>query len=333
MSNTWTAANVTQHRGRHHERGDDGGLPVPPGERPRSSARTTTGSTTTSSTSTAARTTSGGDGGLPQGRAQHPGRLGRHRPRRGADRSRTTSRRTSTPRPGPRLTTLAPLYLTATSALVDITKPPAETPPHIESATRSGREPASRPATATSRRPAVVAVVGHPPPEVGWRRRHAASWGRRWRGGLPPGGGGDGGLPPGGGGDGGLPPGGGGDGGIPPGGDGGVNTTTRRACFLGETLGHVLGSQPYRGNRASRQRSISPNTMSSEPMIAETSASMCPRLRSLGRRSGMAHTRSLCFPSSFTVLACGPFSPISSANATCVPSARRLYAPSSTLFR
>ena len=23
---------------------------------------------------------------------------------------------------------------------------------------------------------------------------------------------------------------------------------TRRACFLGETLGHVLGSQPYRGN-------------------------------------------------------------------------------------
>ena len=60
----------------------------------------------------------------------------------------------------------------------------------------------------------------------------------------------------------------------------------------------------------------------------------CARgLRSLGRRSGMAHTRSLCFPSSFTVLACGPFSPISSANATCVPTARRLYAPSSTLFR
>jgi len=51
---------------------------------------------------------------------------------------------------------------------------------------------------------------------------------------------------------------------------------TRRACFLGETLGHVLGSQLM---RASRQRSISPNTMSSEPMIAETSASMCPRLK------------------------------------------------------
>jgi hypothetical protein len=36
----------------------------------------------------------------------------------------------------------------------------------------------------------------------------------------------------------------------------------------------------YWGNRgASDQRSISPNTMSSEPMIAETSASICPRLR------------------------------------------------------
>jgi len=46
-----------------------------------------------------------------------------------------------------------------------------------------------------------------------------------------------------------------------------------------------------------------------------------------------AHNRRLCFPSSFTVLACGPLSPISSANATCVPTARRLNAPSSTLFR
>jgi hypothetical protein len=27
---------------------------------------------------------------------------------------------------------------------------------------------------------------------------------------------------------------------------------------------------------------------------------------------GLAHTRRLCFPISFTVLACGPFSPISS---------------------
>jgi hypothetical protein len=54
---------------------------------------------------------------------------------------------------------------------------------------------------------------------------------------------------------------------------------TRRACFLGETLGHVFGSQIARQQRASCQRSISPNTMSSEPMIAETSASMCPRLK------------------------------------------------------
>jgi ribosome-associated translation inhibitor RaiA len=45
------------------------------------------------------------------------------------------------------------------------------------------------------------------------------------------------------------------------------------------------------------------------------------------------HNRRLCFPSSFTVLACGPLSPISSSNATCVPTARRLNAPSSTLFR
>ena len=110
--------------------------------------------------------------------------------------------------------------------------------------------------------------------------------------------------------------------------------TTRRACFLGENSRSCAWLPTLsRQQRASCQRSISPNTMSSEPMIAETSASMCPRLRSLGRRSGMAHTRSLCFPSSFTVLACGPFSPISSANATCVPTARRLYAPSSTLFR
>src|ERR1700704_7154958 len=34
--------------------------------------------------------------------------------------------------------------------------------------------------------------------------------------------------------------------------------TTRRACFLRETFGHVLGSQPYRGNsgRAVSDRSI-----------------------------------------------------------------------------
>src|SRR5262245_65975637 len=34
---------------------------------------------------------------------------------------------------------------------------------------------------------------------------------------------------------------------------------------------------------ADGQRSISPNTMSSEPVIAETSASMCPRLKKIHR--------------------------------------------------
>jgi hypothetical protein len=45
---------------------------------------------------------------------------------------------------------------------------------------------------------------------------------------------------------------------------------------------------PYRRQwRVAGQRSISPNTMSSEPMIAETSASMCPRLKkSIACRSG-----------------------------------------------
>jgi hypothetical protein len=53
--------------------------------------------------------------------------------------------------------------------------------------------------------------------------------------------------------------------------------TTRRACFLGETLSHVLGSQPYRGNRGRAVSDRSLRTrLSSEPMIAETSASMCP---------------------------------------------------------
>ena len=60
---------------------------------------------------------------------------------------------------------------------------------------------------------------------------------------------------------------------------------------------------------------------------------MLPSRLAFGRRGGTAHNRSRCFPSSFTVLACGPFSPISSANVTCVPTARRLNAPSSTLLR
>ena len=47
---------------------------------------------------------------------------------------------------------------------------------------------------------------------------------------------------------------------------------TRRAGFLREGLGHTNAT-------AGDQRSISPNTMSSEPRIAETSASICPRLK------------------------------------------------------
>src|SRR5882672_290857 len=51
---------------------------------------------------------------------------------------------------------------------------------------------------------------------------------------------------------------------------------TRRACLLGERLGHVLVLKLIiKAKRANAHRSISPNTMSSEPMIAETSAGMC----------------------------------------------------------
>ena len=58
---------------------------------------------------------------------------------------------------------------------------------------------------------------------------------------------------------------------------------TRRACFLGENSRSCAWLPTLsRQQRASRQRSISPNTMSSEPMIAETSASMCPRLKKSG---------------------------------------------------
>jgi hypothetical protein len=42
---------------------------------------------------------------------------------------------------------------------------------------------------------------------------------------------------------------------------------------------HVLISNRSFAAAAAGQRSISPNTMSREPMIAETSASMCPRLK------------------------------------------------------
>src|SRR6516225_96199 len=60
---------------------------------------------------------------------------------------------------------------------------------------------------------------------------------------------------------------------------------------------------------------------------------MLPPGLAFWQRDGMAHSLSLCFPSSLTVLAWGPFSPISSANVTCVPTARWPNAPSSTLLR
>src|SRR5215813_8176506 len=53
---------------------------------------------------------------------------------------------------------------------------------------------------------------------------------------------------------------------------------TRRAGFFREGFGH-RAAPVSTSWRPSGQRSISPNTMSSEPMIAATSASICPRLR------------------------------------------------------
>ena len=52
-----------------------------------------------------------------------------------------------------------------------------------------------------------------------------------------------------------------------------------------------------------------------------------------GGRGGLVHGRKLCFPISFTVLACGPFSPASSAKVTRVPADNCGKAPSSTLLR
>src|SRR5262245_46968621 len=58
---------------------------------------------------------------------------------------------------------------------------------------------------------------------------------------------------------------------------------TRRAGFFCKGLGHVAVSNSLTNAMADGQRSISPNTMSSEPVIAETSASMCPRLKKIHR--------------------------------------------------
>ena len=55
---------------------------------------------------------------------------------------------------------------------------------------------------------------------------------------------------------------------------------TRGAGFFREGLGHaVCCNLTPKLMAGSGQRSISPNTMSSEPMIAATSASICPRLK------------------------------------------------------
>src|SRR5262245_52986901 len=58
---------------------------------------------------------------------------------------------------------------------------------------------------------------------------------------------------------------------------------TRRAGFFRKGLGHVAVSNSLTNAMADGQRSISPNTMSSEPMIAETSANICPRPPADGR--------------------------------------------------
>src|SRR2546428_13864510 len=44
-------------------------------------------------------------------------------------------------------------------------------------------------------------------------------------------------------------------------------------------IGSPLTFLPGAGARRDRHRSIAPNARASEPMIAETSASMCPRVR------------------------------------------------------
>jgi hypothetical protein len=54
-------------------------------------------------------------------------------------------------------------------------------------------------------------------------------------------------------------------------------------CLWGEDFAERLAGLPFAAKLAkSKQcahRSISPNTISREPMIAATSASMCPRLK------------------------------------------------------
>lgn len=55
-------------------------------------------------------------------------------------------------------------------------------------------------------------------------------------------------------------------------------------------------------------------------------------IRTSDRVTSRRHHRMPCLPNSLTVLACGPFSPGSSVNATREPIESRAKAPSSTLF-
>jgi len=59
------------------------------------------------------------------------------------------------------------------------------------------------------------------------------------------------------------------------------HSATMNADWLSDETPSVMGLSPIALTNATAgdQRSISPNTMSSEPRIAETSASICPRLK------------------------------------------------------
>ncbi len=80
MSNTWTAANILEHRRRHAQRRDDEGLPVPPGEGPLPRHEQLQAQRLLLQRQRRQGLHPVGDGRLRDGTAQHPGRLGRHRP-------------------------------------------------------------------------------------------------------------------------------------------------------------------------------------------------------------------------------------------------------------
>src|SRR5262249_6828576 len=58
-----------------------------------------------------------------------------------------------------------------------------------------------------------------------------------------------------------------------------VRSLTESTLPPGGTVQHPSPWWRYSASKLDGHRSISPNTMSSEPMIAATSASMCPRVR------------------------------------------------------